>query len=407
MPSFSRLSHHKGLPRLLAAQIPADLADWLDFVAVGALLAFVWNAGPLAFAWLAVAFGLPYLVIGPFAGAWVDRADLKQVLLLSNAGRALMTLALAFSHNVTILLAIVFLRGAADCFFTPARQASIQALVPTDDLMAANGLSHAINQISKIAGPAAGGILLVFFAPQQLFVINALVSAMAVLILAGLHRDLRPVKTGSGQQSLLRDIGDALAELRVKPVLSYGLLLMAAGFFAMFLYDTLIPLLVKASGFDETIYGMSIAAVGTGGVLGSLALGAWAGHRRPFVWIACGCLASAAVVLFLGLSDLAGTALRPVLFVFLFAILGAATSAMIVPFRTIIQAFSTPDRIARISALGEATTNTALLIAPFAGAALANATSVAVSFVVGGAMMTALALAAVLMAVRFRSVETG
>ena len=56
------------LRKLFFSQLPADFADWLDFVAIGALLAFVWDAPSFAYALLAVGMGAPYLVIGPFAG---------------------------------------------------------------------------------------------------------------------------------------------------------------------------------------------------------------------------------------------------------------------------------------------------------------------------------------------------
>ena len=264
MHALSRLTKYQGLRRILAAQIPADFADWLDFVAIGALLAFVWESGPLSFAWLALALGLPYVVVGPVAGALVDRSDLKLVLIVSNVGRALSTLSLAFAGNVAILLALVFLRSAIDAFYTPAKQSAIQTLVPTEDLMSANGVSHAINQASKIAGPAVGGGLLVLFLPQQVFLMNAAISLIAALILAGLHRDLRPARKRAARRPILREMAEAMDEVRGTPALFHGLWLMAAGFFAMFFYDALIPLLTKALSFNEAVFGFAIASVGAG-----------------------------------------------------------------------------------------------------------------------------------------------
>lgn len=165
MDPFS-LRRHRGLPRLLAAQVPADLADWLDFVAVGALLVFHWDAGPLALAWLAVALGVPYILPGLLVGRLVNHLPLRAVLVCSNLGRAGATLALVFPQTVAGLLALVFLRGCADSAFTPARQAAIQSLVPRADRNAANAASHVINQASKIAGPAIGGLLLTGLDPQ-------------------------------------------------------------------------------------------------------------------------------------------------------------------------------------------------------------------------------------------------
>jgi len=171
------------LRRLLIAQVPADFADWLDFVAIGALLAYVWMVPPYVFAVLAVSMGLPYLLIGPFAGVWVDRSKLNRVLILSNLGRAICTAALFLAPHWPVLMVLIALRAGCDTFFTPAKQAAIQALTDDDTRMRANGRSHAINQMSKIAAPALGGTLLIWLAPQQIFLINALVSLIAVLLM--------------------------------------------------------------------------------------------------------------------------------------------------------------------------------------------------------------------------------
>jgi hypothetical protein len=50
------------LRRLVAAQVPADLADWLDLVALGTLLAFSWQLGQTVLASL-LAVTLPCVVL--------------------------------------------------------------------------------------------------------------------------------------------------------------------------------------------------------------------------------------------------------------------------------------------------------------------------------------------------------
>lgn len=79
--------------------LPADFADWLDFVAIGTLLAFVWKAPSYANVFLAVGMGAPYLIVGPFAGALVDRLPIRTVLFWSNLGRALAIGALFFASS--------------------------------------------------------------------------------------------------------------------------------------------------------------------------------------------------------------------------------------------------------------------------------------------------------------------
>lgn len=397
---LSAAATHPGLPRLLGAQVPADFADWLDFVAVGALLAFTWQQGPTAFALLAAAMGLPYVLIGPLAGALTDRADLKRVLIFSNLGRAAATFAAAFAPETTVLLLIVFARGCADAFYTPAKQAAIQALVPAPDLMAANGISHAINQTSKVAGPALGGLLLLFLVPQEILLANAAVSLLAAAMLLGLGRRLRSAAHSSEPRSLFADIREGLGEFSAKPALRAGLVLMAMGYFFLFLYDALIPLLTLALRYDESVFGLAVAAAGGGGVLASLAVGAWGARHNPFVLMGLGFLISGPLAIFLGFAPGAVFDLSWGAYIGIVGVLGAATAAVVVPFRTIIQREAGAERIARVSATCEAVTVSVMLVAPFIGAAVAELYSVGAAFAAGGLALTLLAIAAFLAARR-------
>lgn len=175
------------LKTVLRAQIPADFADWLDFVAISALLAYTWQVDPFVFAALAACMGLPYVLIGPFAGVLTDRAETKTVMLLSNFGHGVLTASLFFAPSWSVLLVLVACRSAVDTFFTPAKQTAIQALSDERNRHQVNGLSHGINQASKIVAPAIGGILLAVTHPQNVFLINAAVSFLAMLKLLPLQ----------------------------------------------------------------------------------------------------------------------------------------------------------------------------------------------------------------------------
>lgn len=402
MPWPSRAFRHRGLKTLLVGQIPADFADWLDFVAIGALLAFVWQVDPEVFAWLGLAVGLPYLVIGLWSGALVDRFDLRWVLVGSNLGRAATTFALAFVGAVPALLVVAFARSGVDAFFTPAKQAAIQALVPEPDRLTINGISHAINQASKVLGPSVGGGLLIGLEPRAVFLANAGVSLLAALILLGLPRHIRPAAGGEDdRQSLWRAVGDGLAEVRGRPVVAWSLALMAAAYLAMFLYDRFIVLLVGAFGLDEVVFGLAIAAVGAGGVAGALGLGL----GRPggdFGPIAAGFLAAGLLVGGLGGAQVAGLPLAAAPLVGLFFLVGVATALVMVPFRTVLQREVNPQRTARVFATSEALNVTAMLAAPFLGALIARMAGPGAPFLAGGALLILLAMVAGWLHRRFR-----
>ncbi len=380
------------LRRLLLAQMPADFADWLDFVAIGALLAFVWEAEPVVFALLAVSMGLPYLIVGPLAGVLVDRSPIRAALIWSNLGRGAVTAAFFLAPDWPQLLALVALRSSVDTVFTPAKQAAIQALTGPADRTSANGLSHAINQASKIVAPGLGGLLLIWIAPGPVFLFNALVSVLAAglaLRIPGLDRS--GPASAEDRGGLLADVREGLAEVRAKPLLVAALSMMAAGYFAMFVYDTFIAPLTRGLGFRETDLGLALAAVGAGGVLGAVAFGLVAELRRPFRWVALGAGAGAVTVIALGLAEWRSAAVPLPVFLTAFAVLGVATSMTVVPYRTVLQNTVSEGRMARVTALSEALNTAALLSAPFLGALLASTFSVGAPFVFGGAVMLGVA----------------
>ncbi len=376
------------LRRLLTAQVPADFSDWLDFVAIGALLAYVWVVPTYVYAVLGVAFGLPYLMVGPFAGVIVDRMSLNQVLILSNLGRAVFTAALFLAPNWPALMILIALRTGVDTFFTPAKQGAIQALTDDSNRMRANGHSHAINQASKIVAPALGGGLLIVLAPSQIFLLNALVSVVAVILIWRMNPIARPPSEDEDAPGMIENIRAGAREIGAKPILKATLIMMGAGYFAMFFYDMLIVPVTRDFGFSETVLGVTLAFVGAGGVLGSLALGE---TQRPFLWIATGAGIGGSLSIVLGLFEATGTPMPLVLYLAIFFVLGITSAMGLVPYRAVIQNHVPSNRIGRVTALSEAINTSAILTAPFLGATLASVTSIGVAFVGGGLMFLLLA----------------
>lgn len=285
------------LRKLLSGQAPADFADWLDFVAIGALLAFVWQVEAFVFALLAVCMGLPYLLVGPFAGALVDRYDTKHVLILSNLGRGLVTALFFFAPNWQILLMLIALRSSVDTFFTPAKQSAIQTLTSHGQRTRVNSISFGINQASKIVAPAIGGSLLAITSANVVFLMNSVVSLIAASVFMSL-KDMTPIsveepENGAGKFSAIRK---GLSDVFATSVLKAAIGMMAAGYFAMFFYDTLIAPLTRELGFTQSHLGYALAAVGSGGVFGAFALSLLRTEAKPFIFIATGTFVSALMV---------------------------------------------------------------------------------------------------------------
>jgi predicted MFS family arabinose efflux permease len=372
------------VPRRLAlASIPADFADWLDYAAIVALLVFAWGEGPFVLALFAFCLTLPYVAVGPLLAVLVDRAPLARVLVVSNLGRGLATLALVFAGHTAIVLAIVFVRACIDSAFTPARQAAIQASTPPDLLASANGLHQAINQTSKIAGPAVGGLLLAVMPAQSVFGLNAVLSLIATALVFGIALPPKPQSEGTDFRS---ELLAGVSEFRRSRLLLVALVFSAVAFFAVFLYDALIALLAEDFGLGVTAFGFGIAASGGGGLIGALLAGSLA-TRHPVSSMIVSALFSGTVTMLVSLAALQGYDMPAIPYFIILALMGGSFAFMLVPYRTIVQTETPPDRIARVFAAGEAVTTAVMLSAPFIGSAIAAAFGTGMAFLAGGALL--------------------
>lgn len=374
--------------RLAAASVPADFSDWLDYAAVVALVVFAWGEGPFALAMFALALSLPYVLVGPFVAVVVDRVPIRTVLVVSNLGRGLATLGLAFAGDTAVLLALVFVRGCIDSAFTPARQAAIQASTPEELRGVANGLHQAINQTSKIAGPALGGLLLAFWSAQSIFMLNAALSLVAALIALSVTLPPRPTSDEEKGRFCTESL-KGISEFGRSQRLMVALIFSACAYFAFFLYDALIALLAEGFGFGATAFGLSISASGFGGLVGALVAGSMAG-KRPMLAMSLAAVISGVTTCAVAIAAQMGWSIQLPAFLLVLCFMGGATAFMLVPYRTIVQADAPPDRIARVFAAGEAVITLTMLSAPLIGSFIASQWGTPSAFLAGGAVLVLL-----------------
>ena len=387
-PGYAALLRLPVPRRLAAASVPADFADWLDYAAVVALVVFAWGEGPFALAMFALALSLPYILVGPFIAVVVDRVSIRTVLVVSNLGRGLATLGFAFAGDTAVLLALVFLRGCIDSAFTPARQAAIQASTPEELRGVANGLHQAINQTSKIAGPALGGALLAVWSAQNIFMLNAGLSLVAALIAFGVILPPRPASSEEKGKFFTESL-KGISEFKRSRRLLVALIFSAFAYFAFFLYDALIALLAEGFGFDATAFGLAISASGLGGLIGALVAGSMAG-KRPMLTMSLAAVISGMTTCAVAIAAVMGWSVQLPAFLLVLCFMGGATAFMLVPYRTIVQADAPPDRIARVFAAGEAVITLTMLSAPLIGSFIASQWGTPMAFLAGGCVLVLL-----------------
>ena len=137
---------HRPFSRLLAAMSVSSLGDWVGFLAVTSLVTELTagtTAAGFAVAGLMIARTLPAVLLGPLAGALVDRVDRKRIMITADIARGLMYAAMLFLDQLAAIYVLSFAIESLSLLWGPARDASLPNLVPRRQLANANSLALA------------------------------------------------------------------------------------------------------------------------------------------------------------------------------------------------------------------------------------------------------------------------
>ena len=152
----------KPFRRLWIALSLSSLGDWLSILALTVLAPALTHGSEVAksssvgVVWLVTL--LPALLLGPIAGALVDRLDRRMTMIVGDVVRGLLFISIPLFPNLTWIFVAKFLAGVASQFWNPACSASVPNLVPRDKLERANQLSQLMTYGTA---PFAAGIFAV------------------------------------------------------------------------------------------------------------------------------------------------------------------------------------------------------------------------------------------------------
>jgi apolipoprotein N-acyltransferase len=240
------------------------------------------GASPGRVAGVLAATLLPFTLVGPFAGVFIDRWDRRRTLVAVSAVRALVAVAatglavvgVARATEVGAYVCLVLLLSCSR-FILSGKAAVLPRLVPQDDLVAANALSGVSGMVLEFSAAVVGAMFV------QLSVPAGFVLAMVCYLASGaLFLRLPPVGgRGADGGPILRQLravgADFRAGLRVvlhqtsvrRPVGAVGLhrFLLGGGFVLLVLVaDSQYHL--QASG-----YGLALAVTGLAAFAGTVA----------------------------------------------------------------------------------------------------------------------------------------
>lgn len=261
------------------------------------------GASPATLASVVAWSGIGLLAGSLPAGVVADRLPKKSILagvLALNLTVATVTSTLAITGSISFwaLGLSAFIIGASTAFFFPAYTALVPVLVSVDDLMAVNGLEGATRPlVGQALAPAVVGAVIGASMPAVGGYIIA--AALGIALVAALR--LPPpasteTEAPSSATSPITDLLDGFRYVaRTRWVRSSVLFASVMGLSVTGPLEVLLPALMRSTHENgPALYGAVLAALGTGGLVGSLVAGSWRTPRRFLptmvgVW-ALGCL---------------------------------------------------------------------------------------------------------------------
>ncbi|RKT60483.1 putative MFS family arabinose efflux permease [Azonexus fungiphilus] len=186
MPAGIRALAHPNFRRYFAGQAISILGSWIQQVALSWLVYRL--TGSAALLGVTAFCGLiPQLLVGPLAGAWIDKHDKRRWLLVVQGLMAVQAFVLAWLTwaawiNPAFIIAMALLLGTLSAFDTPLRQSLIGSFVGSrDDLPNALALNAMLFNAGRFVGPPVAGVLLGLTSEAACFALNG-ISFLALIV---------------------------------------------------------------------------------------------------------------------------------------------------------------------------------------------------------------------------------
>ena len=208
---------------LWGAETIAQLGAHVTPVAIPLLAALTLDATPFQMGVLTAAGGVPVLLIGLIAGAWVDRLRRKPIMMAMDIGRALVLLAIPIAAwlgmlNIPLLAAVSFLVGAQSVVFNAAYVSILPSLVQRSEFSDANGKLYSSMSVAQVAGPAAAGSLVALISAPVVLILNSITYLGSAWFIRRIRTE-EVVTTGRAERHLAREVRDGFTALFASPVL--------------------------------------------------------------------------------------------------------------------------------------------------------------------------------------------
>ena len=390
-----RALKHRSFALLWSGQTLSRLGDFVYEIALAWwILQKTGSAEAMGLMWVFVI--TPSVLLLLLGGAVVDRFPRVPLMLISDAGRALivaLVAALAYFDQLQLwhIYASSFFFGMVDAFFNPAYTAIIPQIVPAEDLPSANALTSISANLGRVVGPALGAGIIAWVGTSAAFIINGasfLVSAcfLIPLIFASIARP------EPSENHILADIRAGFGVVASTPWLWISIIVFSL------INVTLIGPYVVAMPFlvtdfmkaDVTRLGLILSIFPIGYLIG----GAWLGrfHKLP----RRGMLMNAALALGAIMLGLYGLHLPLWILIAAALVNGVALQAGALAWTTIMQEKIPNEQLGRVASIDQMGSTGLMPVGMYVAGALTKTIGPSPVFLIGGAVTALVGLMAIM-----------
>jgi MFS transporter, DHA3 family, macrolide efflux protein len=346
---------------------------------------------------------LPQVVLGPFAGALVDRWSRRITMILADllVAGATVGLAILFWFGMVQpwhVFLTLFLRAVAGTFHFPAMAASTSLMVPKEHLTRIQGANQTLQGGLNIVAAPLGALLMELLPMQGVVAIDVLTALIAVVPLLFIpvpqpSRAGESAALGTGIPSVWQDMRAGVQYVWKWPGL-FAIMIMAAVInLVLNPAFALLPIMVKnvfAGGAIQLAWIESTGGIGI--VAGGLLLGVWGGFKRRILTSLLGLAGIALGTAAIGLTP-AGMFPAAIAAFFVVGVMIPLTNG---PLFAIVQSAVAPEMQGRVFTLiGSLATAMSPVGLAIAGP-MSDVIGVRTWFIIGGAVTAVMALSSYL-----------
>jgi MFS family permease len=271
------LWRHGDFMKLWIGQSISEFGTAVSQLALPLVAVLVLKASAFEVAALGTVQFLPFILFTLPAGVWVDRLSRRLVLIVGDAGRALLLASIPLVyliHALTLaqLYCVAFAVGVLTVFFDVAYQSYLPALVDRQYLVEGNSKLQVTVSGAQIAGPGLAGVLIKAIGAPYAIVADAIsfvVSGWFTLAIG--KRETLPARADSSKPRLRTELWAGLRYvLGHRYLLPQAIATGTSNFFSNVVYSIFVVYAVRSLHLSAALIGVAFMGGGIGWLVGSL-----------------------------------------------------------------------------------------------------------------------------------------